>query len=264
MATHSSIFAWRIPWTEDPEGLQSIGSPKVGHDCSNLSCMQTQLRIGTHWVGSGGAVERPPESELCEGEKGQKHGGNSAWSEFKAILHGKSLWEPFCSPSFIIHHIFFDIEKKEKFKKEKMFMFSLVFAFFASCSLDGSNLICRVTKEKWFAERRCLPEGMWHGVRRPENAMNVSHMGGCFSGSFFGSCPPLDYCSQRSKVEKREQSQHPTQAVQLVQLCLAPRYRQQGKMQCIGGGEETILPKLLYLGVWKVRRVWKWDYRINV
>ena len=70
-------------------------------------------------------------------------------------------------------------------------MFSLVFAFFASCSLDGSKLICRVTKEKWFAERRCVPEGMWHGVRRPENAMNVSHMGGCFSGSFFGSCPPL-------------------------------------------------------------------------
>ena len=26
MATHSSIFAWRIPWTEEPEGLQSMGS----------------------------------------------------------------------------------------------------------------------------------------------------------------------------------------------------------------------------------------------
>lgn len=137
-------------------------------------------------------MQRPPEAELCEGEKGQKHGGNSAWSEFKAILYGKSLREPFCSHSlFIIHHIFFDIEKKEKFKKEKVFMFSLVFAFFASCSLDGSKLICRVTKEKWFAERRCVPEGMWHGVRRPENAMNISHMGGCFSGSFFVSCPPL-------------------------------------------------------------------------
>ena len=31
MATHSSILAWRIPWTEEPGGLQSIGSPKVGH-----------------------------------------------------------------------------------------------------------------------------------------------------------------------------------------------------------------------------------------
>ena len=32
MATHSSILAWRIPWTEEPEGLQSIGSQRVGHD----------------------------------------------------------------------------------------------------------------------------------------------------------------------------------------------------------------------------------------
>ena len=31
MATHSSILAWRIPWTEDPGGLQSMGSQRVGH-----------------------------------------------------------------------------------------------------------------------------------------------------------------------------------------------------------------------------------------
>ena len=31
MATHYSIFAWRIPWTEEPGGLQSIGSQRVGH-----------------------------------------------------------------------------------------------------------------------------------------------------------------------------------------------------------------------------------------
>ena len=32
MATHSSILAWRIPWTEEPGGLQSMGSPRVGCD----------------------------------------------------------------------------------------------------------------------------------------------------------------------------------------------------------------------------------------
>ena len=32
MATHSNIFAWRIPWTEEPDGLQTIGSQRVGHD----------------------------------------------------------------------------------------------------------------------------------------------------------------------------------------------------------------------------------------
>ena len=31
-ATHSSILAWRIPWTEEPGGLQSMGSKRVGHD----------------------------------------------------------------------------------------------------------------------------------------------------------------------------------------------------------------------------------------
>ena len=32
MATHSSILAWRIPWTEEPGGLQSMESQRVGHD----------------------------------------------------------------------------------------------------------------------------------------------------------------------------------------------------------------------------------------
>ena len=32
MATHSSTLAWRIPWTEEPGGLQSRGSQRVGHD----------------------------------------------------------------------------------------------------------------------------------------------------------------------------------------------------------------------------------------
>ena len=32
MATYFSIFAWRIPWTEEPGGLQSIGSQRVRHD----------------------------------------------------------------------------------------------------------------------------------------------------------------------------------------------------------------------------------------
>ena len=32
MATHSSILAWRIPWTEEPGGLQPMGLQRVGHD----------------------------------------------------------------------------------------------------------------------------------------------------------------------------------------------------------------------------------------
>ena len=32
MATHSSVLAWRIPWTEEPGGLQSMGSQRVEHN----------------------------------------------------------------------------------------------------------------------------------------------------------------------------------------------------------------------------------------
>ena len=39
MATHSSILAWRIPGTEEPGGLPSMGSHRVGHDWNDLACM---------------------------------------------------------------------------------------------------------------------------------------------------------------------------------------------------------------------------------
>ena len=40
MATHSSILAWRIPWTEEPGGLQSMRSQRVGPDWSDLTHTQ--------------------------------------------------------------------------------------------------------------------------------------------------------------------------------------------------------------------------------
>ena len=39
MATHSSVLAWRIPGTGEPGGLPSMGSHRVGHDCSNLAVL---------------------------------------------------------------------------------------------------------------------------------------------------------------------------------------------------------------------------------
>ena len=45
MATHSSILTWRIPWTEEPDGLLSMGSQRVGHD---WRLTQLQQLIGAH------------------------------------------------------------------------------------------------------------------------------------------------------------------------------------------------------------------------
>ena len=43
MATHSSILAWQIPWTEGPGGLQSMGSQRVGH--SSVTKQQWMLQF---------------------------------------------------------------------------------------------------------------------------------------------------------------------------------------------------------------------------
>ena len=49
LATHFSIHAWRIPWAEEPGGLHSTGSPRVGHDWAinthslHICCLVTQL-----------------------------------------------------------------------------------------------------------------------------------------------------------------------------------------------------------------------------
>ena len=47
MATHSSIFAWRIPWTEESGGLQSMGSQRVRHDATTNTdiCMLIYLLL---------------------------------------------------------------------------------------------------------------------------------------------------------------------------------------------------------------------------
>ena len=45
LATHSSILAWGIPWTEEPGGLQSTGSQRVGHDSATKQQSRTVFRI---------------------------------------------------------------------------------------------------------------------------------------------------------------------------------------------------------------------------
>ena len=53
MATHSSILAWRIPWAEEPRGLQSTGSQRVGHDWATtlytLYTYHVLIPINIYW-----------------------------------------------------------------------------------------------------------------------------------------------------------------------------------------------------------------------
>ena len=44
MATHSSILAWRIPWKEEPGGLQSMGLQRVGHDWATSLSLKREIK----------------------------------------------------------------------------------------------------------------------------------------------------------------------------------------------------------------------------
>ena len=45
MAPYSSTLAWRIPGTEEPRGLPSMGSHRVGHDCSDLAAAAVKAMV---------------------------------------------------------------------------------------------------------------------------------------------------------------------------------------------------------------------------
>ena len=54
MATHSNILAWKIPWTQEPGGLQYIGLQRVRHDCM---CTHTHTHTHAHTTPTGERVQ---------------------------------------------------------------------------------------------------------------------------------------------------------------------------------------------------------------
>ena len=83
MATHSSILAWRIPWTEEPGGLQSMGSHRVRHNWSNLAHMHTHKRTHAHRL------------VLLGRELGQTSQRERSWQDlgWNLLLGLSILWE---------------------------------------------------------------------------------------------------------------------------------------------------------------------------
>ena len=64
MATHSAILAWRIPWTEEPGELQSIGSQRVQQGSSDLACVPAHVRTHTHTHHPTHFSSRKPQAKI--------------------------------------------------------------------------------------------------------------------------------------------------------------------------------------------------------
>ena len=85
MATHYSIVGWRIPWTKEPGGLQSMGSHRVGHDWNNLA--HTHDDTGCHDLGFFLNVELQATFLLSSFTFIKRLFSSSSLSAFRVVLN---------------------------------------------------------------------------------------------------------------------------------------------------------------------------------
>ena len=120
MATHSSIFAWRIPWTEEPGGLQSIGSQRVRHDWVTKHTHNTHLIL----IVVGDSLPVVPQLYFLPFWDLQDDSKPAAPSFQKAVgyaIYGYTIF-PFFNKALLINTWFFS-PKPLKFKKCCSFFF---------------------------------------------------------------------------------------------------------------------------------------------
>ena len=89
MAAHSSILAWGIPETEEPDGLLSVGSPRIGHDWSDLACRHALEKEMTTY--SSILAWRIPGPEVPGGLPSM---GSQSWKRLKRLSSSSgTTWE---------------------------------------------------------------------------------------------------------------------------------------------------------------------------
>ena len=92
-APHSSTLAWKIPWTEEPDGLQSMGSLKVGHDWATLLSLFTFM----HW-------SRKWQQLQCSCLENPRDGG-AWWAAVYGVTQSRTRLKRFSSSSIRISYL---------------------------------------------------------------------------------------------------------------------------------------------------------------
>ena len=91
MATHSSVLAWRIPGTEEPSGLLSLGSHRVGHDWSDAAAAAAVLCLALY-IAYLFSTHSNPRSNLGVWCYWWPHFTNKKIHEVESVAHLKSLF----------------------------------------------------------------------------------------------------------------------------------------------------------------------------
>ena len=105
MATHSSILAWRIPWTEEPGGLEYTGSQRVQHNWSDIALTQRGEKGRLfHQTGAGAMKllstlsKRPMVGPVKGGQNSQTHPQELSLLLFPSLSH-------FLPVSLLVSHV---------------------------------------------------------------------------------------------------------------------------------------------------------------
>ena len=96
LASHSSTFAWKTPWTEEPGGLQSMGSLRVGHDWATSLSFFTFMHWRRNWQPT--PVFLPGESQGqgslvgCIVQSMGSHRVGHDWRDLAAVAAWSEMW----------------------------------------------------------------------------------------------------------------------------------------------------------------------------
>ena len=95
LATHSSVLAWRIPGTEKPGGLPSMGSHRVGHDWSDLAAAAMSQIVMSENCLMASSISTPTPFETFEFQQGipilssRTHSAHSLWRWDAGMVAGE-------------------------------------------------------------------------------------------------------------------------------------------------------------------------------
>ena len=141
MATHSSTLAWKIPWTEEPGGLQSMGSQRVGHDwATSLSFSLSLFTPGLprYCSGKGSPARAGGTRDLgtIPGSGRSPGEGNGNPFQFSCLGHpmnGGAWWATICgvpkSGTRLSIHTHYALSAKKSIIAPFLLHYSLSFAF---------------------------------------------------------------------------------------------------------------------------------------
>ena len=144
MAPYSSILAWKIPWTEEPGRLQSMGSLRVGHDwATSLS-----LFLFMHWrrTWQPTPVFLPGESRGWRSLEGTVHGVAQSWTWLRnyrfAHYHGFAHHHRFAHLAHANRSLIWNKPLRILFFGYHFFLFFFFFFFWLMCFKD--RIVCQV------------------------------------------------------------------------------------------------------------------------